>query len=425
MDKETTAATAQPSRSSFVGRVFHVDVVLFGRLEDAKGDAQTNFEIVRQLASYEAGSHDRPSALSFVECGSVAAWENLAQPRRTYDVIVDALFGTGLSRPLEGIFLPVVQHLAMTRRARERSSTRRPLIVSVDIPSGLNADLAQPIGEAVQADLTVTFTAPKPANVLPPASHLNGKLVIANIGSPAALIEAQNPNLFVTEANDVRQWLISTRYTPDSFKNTHGHALVIAGSRGYTGAAVLCGNAAMRSGAGLVTIATPVSAQSSVAASVMPEVMTTALAETDRGAVSDEAIDHVMQLASKATVIAIGPGLSSEDERTRRFVFSVVKQRQTPIVIDADALNCLANYASKGWPAELHGSEEAPLILDTTPGGDASLARHNRERPGSPSGQPAWGGSCARRSRCGGASICNSTRSDSCSQRRPLVNRGA
>jgi hydroxyethylthiazole kinase-like uncharacterized protein yjeF len=220
----------------------------------------------------------------------------------------------------------------------------------------------------VQADLTITFTAPKPANVLPPASHLNGKLVIANIGSPATLIDTAKPQLFVTEENDVRQWLISTRYTPDSFKNTHGHALVIAGSRGYTGAAVLCGNAAMRSGAGLVTIATPVSAQSSVAASAMPEVMTTALAETDRGAVSDEAIDHVMQLASKGTVVAIGPGLSAQDDRTRRFVYTMVKQRQTPVVIDADALNCLATYSGAGWPAELQGSQQSPLILTPHPG---------------------------------------------------------
>jgi hydroxyethylthiazole kinase-like uncharacterized protein yjeF len=346
----------------------HADVVLFGKVEDSKGDARTNFEIVRRLASFEAGSDGHPSTLSLVECGSAAEWENLARPRRTYDVIVDALFGTGLSRPLEGIFLQVVQHLNMTRRARERSSTRRPWIVSVDIPSGLNADTAKPIGEAVQADSTVTFTAPKPANVLPPASHLNGKLVIANIGSPAVLVEAANPGLFVTEENDVRQWLISTRYTPDSFKNSHGHVLVIAGSRGYTGAAVLCGNAAMRSGAGLVTIATPASAQAAVAASVMPEVMTTALAETDRGAVSDEAIDHVMQLASKASVVAIGPGLSAEDERTRRFVFSAVKHRRTPVVLDADALNCLANYSSNGWPAELLGSGEAPLILTPHPG---------------------------------------------------------
>jgi NAD(P)H-hydrate epimerase len=346
----------------------HADVVLFGTVEDSKGDARANFEIVRRLASFEAGSDEHPSGLSFVECESVATWESLAQPRRTYDVIVDALFGTGLRRPLEGVFQQVVQHLNMTRQARERSSTRRPLILSVDLPSGLNADLTKPIGEAVQADITVTFTAPKPANVLPPASHLNGKLVVASIGSPASLIDAANPSLFVSEESDARQWLISTRYAPDSFKNTHGHALVIAGSRGYTGAAVLCGNAAMRSGAGLVTIATPASSQSAVAAGAMSEVMTTALAETDRGAVSDEAVDYLMQLASEANVIAIGPGLSAEDERTRRFVYTVVKQRQTPLVIDADALNCLANCSSNGWPTELQGASGTPLILTPHPG---------------------------------------------------------
>ena len=347
------------------------DVVLFGNVEDSKGDARTNFEMVRRQASFKAGSSApeiRSAPLSFVECSNAASWENLARPRRTFDIIVDALFGTGLSRPLEGIFLQAVQHMNMTRRARERSSTRRPLIVSIDIPSGLDSDQAKPTGEAVHADLTVTLTAPKPANVVPPASHLNGQLVVANIGSPGALIETVKPKLFVTEENDVCQWLISTRYTPDSFKNTHGHALVIAGSRGYTGAAVLCGNAAMRSGVGLATIATPASAEAAVAASVMPEVMTTALAETDRGAVSEQAVDHVMRLTAKANVIAIGPGLSAEDERTRRFVYTVVKQRQTPVVIDADGLNCLANYESKGWPAELQGSEGAPLILTPHPG---------------------------------------------------------
>jgi NAD(P)H-hydrate epimerase len=349
-----------------------VDVVLFGTVTDTKGDARTNFEIVRRMASFEAGSsankNHRSSALSFVECNSVSAWEDLARPRRTYDILVDALFGTGLSRPLEGIFLQVLQHLAMTRRARERSSAERPFILSIDIPSGLNADLAKPIGEAVQSDLTVTFTAPKIANVLPPASHLNGKLIVADIGSPSALVSAAHPNLFITEEGDVREWLMSTRYTPQSFKNSHGHVLVVAGSRGYTGAAVLCGSAAMKSGAGLVTIATPASAQLSVVAAAMPEVMTTALAETDRGAVSDGAIDHVMQLASKAAVIAIGPGLSSSDERTRRFVYSLVERRTTPVVIDADALNCLANYSSNGWPEDLQGSKEAPLILTPHPG---------------------------------------------------------
>jgi NAD(P)H-hydrate epimerase len=94
----------------------------------------------------------------------------------------------------------------------------------------------------------------------------------------------------------------------------------------------------------------------------MPEVMTTALAETDRGAVSDDAIDQAMRLGAKSNVMAIGPGLSSEDERTRRFVFTALKQRQSSVVIDADALNCLA-YLSNGWPAELQGSPTASLII--------------------------------------------------------------
>lgn len=334
------------------------DVVLFGRVEDTKGDPRTNFEIVRRLASFEAGSSVMPSPLSFFESATVSDWEEVARPRATYDIIVDALFGTGLTRPLEGVYLQVIQHLAMIRAARDRYARARPLIVAIDVPSGLNADLAEPIGEAVRADLTVAFTAPKPANVLPPASHFNGELLVADIGSPAALVHAARPNLFLTQAEDAREWLVSTRYSPDSYKNTHGHVLVVGGSRGYTGAAALCGNAAIRSGAGLVTIATPASAQAAVAAASMPEVMTTALAETDRGAVSDDAVDHVMKLASKASVVAVGPGLSAADERTRRFVKSIVVRRTTPVVVDADGLNCLAP-----WPDDLNGSREYPLIL--------------------------------------------------------------
>jgi len=346
----------------------HTDVVLFGELKDTRGDARINFEAVRRLASFEAGSNSLPAALSFVECDSVQSWEAIARPRRAYDVMVDALFGTGLTRPLEGIYVQVIEHLALSRRARERAFGVRPLIVSIDIPSGLNADLSASIGPTVEADLTITFTAPKPANVLPPACYYGGELVVANIGSPASLLDAANSQLFVIEAGDARKWLVRTRYTPESYKNTHGHALVIAGSRDYTGAAALCGNAAIGSGAGLVTVAVPASAEAAVAARSMPEVITMALAETDRGAVSDEAINHVLQLATKADVLAIGPGLTSEDERTRRFVRSVVERRTTPVIIDADGLNCLAP-----WPANLRGSQAAPLILTPHPGEMARL----------------------------------------------------
>jgi hydroxyethylthiazole kinase-like uncharacterized protein yjeF len=327
----------------------HIDVILFGKVDNTDGDARHNFQALANTSNQVAHLH-------FSECQDSKHWQEIIAAAPFYDVIVDALFGTGLKRALAGVFAEVVQYLYLS--ATRQASGSETLIVSMDIPSGLDADQAHPIGPAVAADVTVTFTAPKIANVLPPVSHLNGKLIIADIGSPRALVEGMQSQLFVTEEHDTKNFLISTRYRPDSYKNTHGHALVLAGSRGYIGAAVLCANAAMRTGAGLVTVATPVSSQNAVAAAVMPEVMTTALAETDRGAISDEAIDHVFTLVSKVNAIAIGPGISSTDERTRRFVHAVVTQRRTAIVIDADALNCLSP-----WPAELHGSEEAPLIL--------------------------------------------------------------
>lgn len=329
-------------------------VVLFGRVQDTKGDARTNFEPLTSGA-------DEFRALSFVECTNAEHWQQLAESAGLPDLIVDALFGTGLTRPLSGVFSSVIDHLNQFRTGI-LDSAKAPLVVSVDIPSGLDADLSVPIGPAVQADVTVTFTSPKTANVIPPASRLNGRLVVADIGSPVKLLQSSKTTLFLLEDNDAKRWLVKTRYTPDSFKNRHGHVLVIAGSRGYTGAPVLCGNAAMRSGAGLVTIATAASVQPSVAATAMSEVMTVGLPETAVGSISEDAVKEVEQLVSKATVIAIGPGLSVDD-RTRRFVHTIVRQRKTPLVIDADGLNCLAP-----WPGDLNGSTEAPLILTPHPG---------------------------------------------------------
>jgi NAD(P)H-hydrate epimerase len=339
------------------------DVVLLGRVEDTRGDARVNFEIVRHLASFEAGSRQSPPPLSFVECESVSDWEEHARPRHTYDIVVDALFGTGLTRPLEGIPLMVAEHMALMRRARERAHETDPLIVSLDIPSGLNADAAEVSGEAIRADITVTFTAPKPANVLPPASDYNGKLVIADIGSPPALLEGTTTQLFLTEERDARRWLVKTRYQSGSYKNSHGHALVIAGSRGMAGAAALCANAAMRAGAGLLTLATPESALESVAAHAMAEVMTAPLSETKDGAADFGSVERVVALMARSTVVAIGPGLTSVDETTRLFVRAIVERRSAPVVIDADGLNSLAP-----WPEGLRGTSELPLILTPHPG---------------------------------------------------------
>ncbi len=336
----------------------NVTAILFGSIADTKGDARTNFEA---LASLAQDSSAAKGVVRLIECASdddcgAAVNEKLSE---SPDVIVDALFGTGLTRPLQGV------HAEAGRRvnALRGLAIANTLVVSIDVPSGLNSDLPEPIGQAVHADITVTMTAPKIGNVLPPASNYNGRLIVADIGSPAELISKVPTDLFLSEEADARRWLVETRYTPNSYKNTHGHAIIVAGARGFTGAAALCANAAMRSGAGLVTVATPASAQPLVATQVMAEVMTAALAETDRGAVSDDAAGFFSKFSERADVIAIGPGLSSEDERTRKFVRRVVENRRTPVVVDADGLNCLSP-----WPDDLRGSSELPIILTPHPG---------------------------------------------------------
>lgn len=337
----------------------NVVAILLGSIQETRGDARTNFDALASLARDDSSSAGRK--VKFFECVTDDECNDTFESKlaEAPNVIVDALFGTGLTRPLAGIHQELVRRVNALRNV----ATANILVVSIDIPSGLNSDTAEPIGETVHADMTVTMTAPKIANVLPPASNYNGKLIVADIGSPAELLTEAKTSLFLTEEADARHWLIQTRYAPDSYKNTHGHAVIVAGSRGFTGAAALCANAAMRAGAGLVTVATPASAQPLVATQVMPEVMTTALAETDRGTVSDEAIDYFLKFSERADVIAIGPGLSSEDDRTRTFVRFVVKNRRTPVVIDADGLNCLSP-----WPKELHGSRELPIVLTPHPG---------------------------------------------------------
>jgi ADP-dependent NAD(P)H-hydrate dehydratase / NAD(P)H-hydrate epimerase len=336
----------------------NVTAILFGNVANTKDDARTNFEA---LASLAQDSSAAKGLARLIECPSDDDCRSLINEKlsESPDVIVDALFGTGVTRPLQGVHAEAVRRLNALRDLANSNT----LVVSIDVPSGFNSDSPEPIGEAVHADITVTMTAPKIANVLPPASNYNGRLIVADIGSPAELISETQTDLFLTEEADARRWLVETRYTPESYKNTHGHAVIVAGSRGFTGAAALSANAAMSAGAGLVTVATPASAQPLVATQVMPEVMTAALAETDRGTVSDDAFGFFSKFTERADVIAIGPGLSSEDDRTRKFVRRVVENRRTPVVVDADGLNCLSP-----WPDDLSGSAELPIVLTPHPG---------------------------------------------------------
>jgi NAD(P)H-hydrate epimerase len=333
-----------------------VTVIFTKTIQEAKSDSRTNFERLAELASRSSEEND----LLIFQCPDSDSWRKFveAHPAFDPDVVVDAVFGTGLTRPLSDHYRSVLGFLQHWSREIER-----PLLVAVDIPSGLNSDSQSLMDGNINADITVTFTAPKIANVIPPASRFNGELVIVDIGSPQALIDEFDSTLYLTTEDDARSFLLSTRYLPGSFKNSHGHALVIAGSRDYLGAPVLCGDAAMQSGAGLVTVATPASALFGVAPRLMPEVITAALAETDGGAVSLEAKHQVEKLAQRADVIAAGPGLTASDEGSRSFMRWLVENRRQPLVIDADGLNALSP-----WPGDLKGTNELPIVLTPHPG---------------------------------------------------------
>ncbi len=319
----------------------YVSVILFGKFEETKGDARTNFQIWKNYDDI------------FYEFESREDWEKWYwKSGFDFDVVIDAVFGTGLNRPIDIWLGNIIHHINIVN---EFPRPQR-LCVSIDLSSGLNADLAETIGETFQADLTVTFTAPKLANVLPSASNFNGELIVANIGSPQELIDNSPSQTFLAEKQDAQGWLEETKFTENSYKNKRGHALLIVGSREYSGAAVLAGNAAMLSGVGLTTVATSKSAQTAIAAKVLEEVITHGLPETESGTVSAEAFATLEKFSGKIDVVGIGCGLSSSEKTTKDFVCEVVTKRQTPVVIDADALNALA-------PFDLRGNDELPLIL--------------------------------------------------------------
>ncbi len=337
-----------------------VKVILWGRLDEVRGDARANLEMVGKIA--ETGQ----MLFSDEERQYHPDLSHLNSFPKYPDYIVDAFLGTGLARPIEGKYAAQVSGLAEFVSSEK---IQRAKVISVDIPSGLSSDSGQLTGPHVKADLTVTFTAPKIGNVLPPACYANGELVVATIGTPTWLLEEESGSQFsLIEEKQIAEWLRASRRAPDAHKGSVGDVLLIAGSQGKTGAAALTAETILRAGAGLVTVATSQSAQSLLVTQARTEVMTEGLAATEGGAISHGALESALQLAQKRTVLAVGPGLSSVEESTRHFVNEFVRQRKSPIVIDADGLNALAP-----WPDDLQGSEELPIIITPHPGEMARL----------------------------------------------------
>jgi NAD(P)H-hydrate epimerase len=262
------------------------------------------------------------------------------------DVVIDAILGTGFRPPVTGLYAAAIEAINLSRKP----------VVSVDIPSGADADAFKSTEELrARADHIVTFTAPRPAHVF--AGLTRGETMVAPIGSPDQAIQSAL-NLEVTTPRDFAPFLADR--TSDGHKGIYGHALIIGGSFGKSGSVAMSGVSALRSGTGLSTIATPRSVLTTVA-SYTPEIMTEPLPETDEGTISVEAFGRLAEVVDGKDVIALGPGIGRHPA-TVEFVRKFVVDCKTPLVIDADGLNAFAGHTEK-----LNGAQR-PLVLTPHPG---------------------------------------------------------
>ncbi len=326
---------------TLIQRGVDATVFVIGSVADVRGDARTNLDILGRLG------------VTVVEVGDEQTWELHFSEISQCTLLVDAIFGTGLKSALGGMMETVVADI---------NASGIP-IVSIDLPSGMSADTPHLVGDCIDASMTVTLAAPKLPLVLPPGETHAGDVVIADIGIPPDVLEGlDGPQIDLLTPEQVRP-LVEPR-APESHKGDFGHVTIIAGSRGKTGAAHLAAAGALRSGAGLVTVATPASCLP-ILASMTPEIMTEPLAEAGNGTVVAAAIDAVLEF--QHDVIACGPGLG-RGPAVAEFVRALLDRCTVPLVLDADALTVLADDRSA-----LVGREERSVIITPHPGEMARL----------------------------------------------------
>ena len=313
-----------------------LETFLLARREEIAGDARINLEILEKM-----GAH-----LTEVRDGGQLGV--LSDRLTSTDVVVDALLGTGTHGPARGMLAEAIE---LVNRAG------RP-VVAVDIPSGLIADDPEPPGPAIRATLTVTCALPKRCLLLYPAAGYAGTVRIVPLGIPSSLSRDPELLLGLLEAPDVVAAFPPRN--PAAHKGTFGHVLVIAGSVGKTGAAALASLAALRVGAGLVTLALPHSLNDVMEAK-LTEVMTEPVAETEARSIGQEALDRLLRLAAGKSAVALGPGLGTHPS-TQKLVHELLSSLKLPIVLDADGINALAGRA------DLLTRTNGPVIVTPHPG---------------------------------------------------------
>jgi len=316
-----------------------VDVYYLGDEKQIKGDALTNYLLLE------------PLGISVIQWAGEGEGISLAE----YELIVDAVFGTGTTRAPEGIY----------RQAIEAINESGAQVIAVDVPSGVDASTGRVPGLAVDADVTVTFQQVKCGLVLPPGRGYAGDLIASPISIPAVEEVIAAAPFALPEDSDILENL--PERPREAHKGIFGNLLVIAGSRGMSGAARLVSLAALRCGVGLVKVATPESVRSEVAA-FRPEIMTIGLPETASGGIAPAAVETLKPYFEWAGCLALGPGIGTAPE-TARFLEGLFAITELPIVIDADALNLIAAH-------NLLDKLPKDVILTPHPGEFDRLASH-------------------------------------------------
>lgn len=317
------------------------EVLLLASKGDVKGDAAVNLGIAEKMG------------IKVREIRSEKDWS--AQKRKVFQssLLVDAIFGTGLVKPAQGLYAQVIADMNKSKAFK----------VSVDIPSGLSSDTFQIIGPCIKADLTVTLAVPKIAHIFPPAEEFIGELVVADISMPSFLFAEEHLNLELVEKETILPYFRKRKR--DAHKGTYGHLFLLSGSLGKTGAAVMAGKAALRMGAGLVTVGTPESCLPIVARSMM-ELMTESLVETEEKTLSRQGLKQILTLLEDKDALLVGPGISTH-QSTSELVLSLIPKINLPLVIDADGLNILTSKV------DVLNSLRKPAVLTPHPGEFARL----------------------------------------------------
>ena len=270
------------------------------------------------------------------------------------DLYIDCIFGTGIDREVSGFYRRIINFLNVVDKP----------VISIDIPSGLDCNSGKALGAAVKAETTVTFVIPKIGMCIYPGVDYVGKLFIADITTPKILEEKLPYELLTFEGiNEI----IKTRDS-DSHKGSHGHLLVIAGSKGKSGAAILAANGAVRSGAGLVTICSPACVNNIIEANTI-EAMSAELMDTNEGSISNNSAKKAVNILNdKKSALAIGPGLTT-NKSTKLFFKEILLNLSVPAIIDADGINILSDNLG------LLKKIDVPIILTPHPGEMARLCK--------------------------------------------------